>query len=207
MNSYGLAPFATVLLMALAAAPAIAAPVKQTIVLIRHAEKPPGGQGRLDCRGLNRAAALPAVIAREVGRPDAIFAPDPSHLKKDDGTKYPYRRPLQTIEPTAKILGQPVDTRFGYKQIGKLEEALGAPGLAGATVLVAWEHKELVKLTRALLRDNGGDEASVPRWRGTDFDSIYLVTIERDGSRSSATFERRSQGLDGQPDRCPPGLE
>jgi hypothetical protein len=29
---------------------------------VRHGEKPPHGLGQLDCRGLNRALALPALI-------------------------------------------------------------------------------------------------------------------------------------------------
>ena len=182
-----------------------AAAKTQTIVLIRHAEKPPGGEGRLDCSGLNRAAALPAVIIREFGRPDAIFAPDPGSLKKDDGVKYPYRRPLQTVEPLAKSLNIQVDTRFRYKQIDRLEQALAAPALAGGTVLVAWEHKQLVKLARGLLRDNGGDETGVPRWRGDDFDSIFIVRIIRADGRANAVFEKRRQGLNGQPANCPTG--
>ena len=137
------------------AAAGLAAPATQTIVLIRHGEKPPGGLGRLDCRGLNRAEALPPVLARQFGRFDAIFAPDPDRQKKDEGIKYPYLRPLETITPLSKATGLPVETRFGYKQIGKLEEALESPGYRGATLLVAWEHKQLVKLARGDARQAG----------------------------------------------------
>jgi hypothetical protein len=35
----------------------------ETIVLVRHGEKPDKGLGQLDCQGLNRALALPPVIA------------------------------------------------------------------------------------------------------------------------------------------------
>ena len=34
----------------------------ETIVAIRHGEKPPNGLGNLNCRGLNRALALPNVL-------------------------------------------------------------------------------------------------------------------------------------------------
>ena len=50
----------------------------ETIVLIRHGEKPDEGLGQLNCQGLNRALALPTVIAKTFGRPGAIFAPNPS---------------------------------------------------------------------------------------------------------------------------------
>ena len=54
----------------------------QTIVFIRHAEKPKGGFGQLTCQGLNRALALAPMIAQSFGKPDAIFAPNPSHRCK-----------------------------------------------------------------------------------------------------------------------------
>src|ERR1019366_8877077 len=57
----------------------------ETIVLVRHGEKPDKGLGQLDCQGLNRALALPPVIAKTFGRPSAIFAPDPSQQKEDEG--------------------------------------------------------------------------------------------------------------------------
>jgi hypothetical protein len=81
----------------------------ETIVLVRHGEKPDKGLGQLDCQGLNRALALPPVIAKTFGRPSAIFAPDPSRQKQDDGVSYDYVRPLATIEPTAIFFGLPVN--------------------------------------------------------------------------------------------------
>lgn len=184
---------------------ALAAPMTQTIVLIRHGEKPPGGLGRLDCRGLSRADALPPVLARQFGRFDAIFAPDPDRQKKDEGIKYRYLRPLETITPLSKATDVPVKTRFGYKQIDKLEEALQSPGYRGATLLVAWEHKQLVKLTRSLLDHNGGDPRQVGKWPGSDFDSIYVVRIVRDGESAQATFEHSHQGLTGKLGACTDG--
>ncbi len=80
----------------------------ETIVLVRHGEKPDKGLGQLDCQGLNRALALPPVIAKTFGRPSAIFAPVPSQQMEDDGVSYDYVRPLATIEPTAIFFGLPV---------------------------------------------------------------------------------------------------
>ena len=81
----------------------------ETIVLVRHGEKPDKGLGQLDCQGLNRALALTPVIAKTFGRPSAIFAPDPSRQKQDDGASYDYVRPLATIEPTAIFFRLPVN--------------------------------------------------------------------------------------------------
>jgi hypothetical protein len=78
----------------------------ETIVVIRHGEKPGSHpMGQLSCKGLNRALALPAVLAR-FGKPMAIFAPNPS-VQTSEGDifpyapKYSYVRPLATIEPYA----------------------------------------------------------------------------------------------------------
>src|SRR5208282_6311514 len=79
----------------------------ETIVFVRHGEKPGNGLGQLDCRGLNRALALPAVLARLFGTPAAIFAPNPADQITDHGERYDYVRPLATIEPTAISFGLP----------------------------------------------------------------------------------------------------
>ncbi len=167
----------------------------ETIVLIRHGEKPPGGEGRLDCHGLNRANALPAALTKQFGRFDAIFAPDPDQMKKDDGVKYRYLRPLETVTPLSKATGTAVDTRFGYKETGDLRRELLSPHYRGATLLVAWEHKKLVKLARDLIEHGGGDPGLVGKWSGRDFDSIYVIRIVRDGGVTSASFGRSSEGL------------
>ena len=42
---------------------------QETIVAIRHAEKPPTSLGQLTCKGLNRALALPKVLIPRYGKP------------------------------------------------------------------------------------------------------------------------------------------
>ncbi|MGG6893330.1 MULTISPECIES: hypothetical protein [Rhizobium] len=175
----------------------------RTIVFMRHGEKPETGLGQLSCQGLNRALALPSVLAKLFGKPAAIFAPNPSKRKKDSGVSYDYIRPLATIEPTAIALGMPVDTSFGYDDIDDLKAELKKPGYAGKLVLVAWEHKKIVDLARELMSDNGGDEKAVPKWNGEDFDSLYVLRIGGSKAGPGATFEKMAEGLDGRPETCP----
>ena len=93
----------------------------ETIVFLRHGEKPDKEIGQLDCQGLNRALALPRVLMSKFGRPDFLFAPATTRLPKFGGGGGPnYLRPLATIEPTAIQLGMPVDTDFGYSNIDGL---------------------------------------------------------------------------------------
>ena len=187
------------------AAPATwaADPTTQTIVLLRHGEKPAAGLGQLDCQGLNRALALPAVLSRRFGRPAAIFAPNPATKVRDEGGVFDYVRPLATIEPTAIALGLPVDASVGFTDVDGLQQRLGEPHLRGALVFVAWEHVRIVTIVRSLLARHNGDAAAVPEWKDDDFDSIYVVRIARAGERTSASFEHTHEGLNNQPRQCP----
>jgi hypothetical protein len=194
---------AALTIVGLAVMPAAAAPRQQTLVFTRHAEKPPAGLGMLDCQGLNRALALPAVLAAKYGRPDFIFAPDPGQKTRDHGQDYNYVRPLATIVPAAVRFERPIATPFGLKDIAGLRRELEKPRYHNALVFVAWEHALLVKVVRRLVTDMGGDATVVPDWAGSDFDGLYVVRITRDGGRTSVAFRRDTQGLDGRPAACP----
>ncbi|MCV9908159.1 hypothetical protein OIV19_11095 [Brucella sp. HL-2] len=180
-----------------------AASTTETIIMLRHGEKPDQGLGQLNCQGLNRALKLPAVIAQKFGKPDYIFAPNPAQLKEDKGAIYSYNRPLATVEPTAIKFGMPVDTRFGFKDIEELQATLAQPEYRNATVLMGWEHKQLVKLARNIVKDSGDDKALVPKWPGEDFDSMYVLRVTRDGSKTTTQFEQLKQGLNNQSASCP----
>jgi hypothetical protein len=180
----------------------------ETIVFVRHGEKPEGGLGQINCQGLNRAIALAPMIAASFGKPDAVFAPNPSHPKDDAGKLYDYVRPLATIEPTAIWFGLPVDVSLNFNDRDGLQAALEkhrAPD-RNVLILVAWEHKQIAPVVRALLTAHGADPATVREvndWEDKDFDSMYVVTIGQLGESSNATFDHKHEGLDGQPHACP----
>jgi hypothetical protein len=179
------------------------AAAKETIVFVRHGEKPPHGLGQLDCRGLNRALALPALIQKSFGKPDAIFAPNPSDQKMDAGEHYDYVRPLITIEPTAIAFGMPVNAQIGYDDTERLRKALENPAYRDALVLVGWEHRIIAPVARELLSAHGGNPTVVPDWNSDDFDSVYVVTIDASRPKPNATFAQTSEGLNGLPETCP----
>ncbi len=179
----------------------------ETIVCLRHGEKPRGGLGQLTCRGLNRALALPNVLLAKYGPPEFVFAPNPT--QKVDGKKgnpngdYYYVRPLMTIEPTAIRCGLPVNTEFGYREINGLENELAKPEYQKATIFVAWEHGLLDKFVKDLLQRHGGDPAQVPSWPGNDYDTIFLVKITRSEGHETVAFTIDHEGLNGLSDACP----
>lgn len=189
--------------------PGVAFADTQTILFVRHGEKPAAGLGQLSCKGLNRALALPAMLAARYGRIDAVYAPNPAQEKPDgkgeDGAaqSYDYVRPLATVEPTAIALGLPVEVNLGYAQTDELKAALLDPRYRRATVLVGWEHHAMNALVPRLVASLGGDAGQVPKWAKPDFDAIWRVTIERTGERTTVGFHAEREGLDGLPDTCP----
>ena len=188
------------------AAPAAPSPQVETIVCIRHGEKPRPGLGNLDVQGLNRALALPDVLGR-YGTPAYIFAPDPAEDKVNesanvtDGTSRApvcYVRPLLTIGPTAIRYGLPINTAYGFKHIDELEKELDRPVYRSSVIFVAWEHIEAEKFMRNEVRDHAGNPDTVPVWPGNDFDSIYVAQIIRKGDAPAiVVFHVDHEGLNG----------
>ena len=174
----------------------------ETLVCIRHSEKPPGGLGQLSCRGLNRALALPNVLLPRYGRPQFVFAPNPAQ-KVDSTNGYYYVRPLAAIEPTAIRCGLPVNTEFGFREIEGLEKELGKPDYQNATVFVAWEHGMLEEFARQVIEHHGGDPAQVPYWPDGEYDIIYVFKITRDAGKESFSFTIEHEGLNNLSDTCP----
>ena len=170
----------------------------ETVVFLRHGEKPPQGCGQLDAQGLNRALALSRVLPEKFGKPDYLFAPDPGQKMREADGEVNYVRPLATIEPTAIRYQMPVRTPCGYRDVKQLEDELAKPEYAAATVFVAWEHALAQAGASDLMRRFGSDASVVPRWHGSDFDSLYVVRVTRAAGRpATATFALEHEGLDG----------
>ena len=169
----------------------------ETIVMVRHAEKPNEGLGQLTCQGLNRALNLPSLLIDKFGNPDAIYAPNPSILKNDKGTDYYYIRPLATIEPTAIRLGMPVNVKYAFADDKEMTQELLNSKYQNATVFVAWEHHLAAKIAENILTKLNGSSEHL-KWDDEDFDSIYVVRI-KDGK---ATLNIEKEGLNNQSKEC-----
>jgi len=171
--------------------------VVETIVLVRHGEKPDDDQGQLTFQGLNRALALPAVLIKKFGKADFVFAPETMRRATPTSQGYSYIRPLITIEPTAIRLHLPVNADFAYDDLDGLQKELLSTAYQGALVFVAWEHSKLDLLVKHMMGALGGDPATVPEWPGKDFDTIFVVKIRTEGGKRSITFQTDKEGLDG----------
>ena len=174
----------------------------------RNAGEAPTATGQLTCKGLNRALALPALLIGRFGKPDYIYAPDPSMQVNDGQSKptYSYVRPLATIEPTAIRLGMPVNTQIGYLEIDKLQQALLQPAYARSLIFVAWEHLKLHDFAKQMLQSYGAASASLPEWPNSDYETIYVLHITRSGSAGTprATLDIQHEDLGNSlSDTCP----
>jgi hypothetical protein len=170
----------------------------ETIVLVRHGEKPPGGLGQLTCKGLNRSLALPALLIGRYGKPDFIYAPNPSVQVNDrSSNNYSYVRPLATIEPTAIRLGMPVNTQIGFLQIDDLQKELLQPAYAHSLIFVAWEHEKLYAFAKQMLQSYGTGPVQVPDWPNSDYETIYVFHIARSGKDGAvrATLDIQTEDL------------
>ena len=181
---------------------------EETIVLVRHGEKPGDGLGQLTCKGLNRALALPSVLIGRFGKPDFIYAPNPS-MQVNDGNNQPtysYVRPLATIEPTAIRLGMPVNTQIGFLQIAELQQTLLQPAYEHSLIFVAWEHLKLYEFAKQMLQSFGTTPAQLPEWPNDDYETIYVFQVARTGIGGTphATLEIQKEGLGNSlSDTCP----
>jgi len=169
----------------------------ETIVVIRHGEKPANDLGQLNVQGLNRALALPDVLAAKFGKPDFIFAPLPKQRLEHTGESYSYIRPLMTIEPTAIRLGMPIDARFVFTNTDRLQRELLKHRYEKSLIFVAWEHHLAEKFAKDLLVSLNADATVVPEWPPLDFDSIYVLKISTENGKKTVAFTHDHEGLDG----------
>jgi len=186
--------------------PAPASPTAEveTVVFIRHGEKPAADLGQLNCQGLNRALALPNVLIPRYGKPNFIFAPNPTKKVGLGGAQFSYIRPLMTIEPTAIRLGLPVNTTYAFDDLDGIARELTGPSYEHSLIFVAWEHKALNQLVKNLIKSLGGDPGAVPaKWESPDFDSIYILKIGTESGHRTVSFAHEQEGLNGESPDCP----
>ena len=148
----------------------------ETLICIRHGEKPANGLGQLSCQGLNRALALARVLLAKYGKPQFVFASNPAQTIAEYAGVYNYVRPLATIEPTAIYCGLPVNTQFGFPQIAELEAELQKEAYQNATIfyrLGAYSARHFcLRYGEVPWRRPG---PVPPALRPNDYDTIFVI--------------------------------
>jgi hypothetical protein len=165
------------------ASPAARASEADTIMLIRHAEKPTGSgtpygitadgvqsDGSLTVQGWTRAGALVELFAPAAGvslraglsRPGAVYAAKPNGDKS--------QRPSQTVTPVAARLG--VTPHMPYAKGDEKALVAELTGLHGST-LVSWQHEQIPDIVASL-----GSVSPTPpgQWPDDRFDVVWVFT-------------------------------
>jgi broad specificity phosphatase PhoE len=167
----------------------------ETIILIRHGEKPLDKEiGQLNCQGLNRALALAEVLPKRFGNPQYIFAPGTGDKIGQSDEKCSYLRPLITIAPTAIRLGLPINADFGFLQIEPLQTELLKPKYRNSVIYVAWEHRLLREMVAKIVADLGGTD-TVPDWPREDYDSIFVLSVVTENQKQTVKFHIEKEGI------------
>ena len=175
----------------------------ETIIIIRHGEKPEADLGQLNCKGLNRSLALPKYFRNNFPKPDYIFAA-PTELRDKGKEKYYYIRPLITIEPTAiyfekKVnIGIPLANMFGNStDVNKITEVFINELLKNkyhsSTIYIAWEHLDMPVIAEHMFARYNMDKSIIPEWKKEDFDTVYVFEINWNTNKLS--FKIDKQGL------------
>lgn len=178
----------------------------QTLVFLRHAEKPREGLGQLNCLGLNRALDLAVMLPERFGEADYIFAANPSrHVEEgSDDQRYSYIRPLMTIGPSAIRLGLPVNIDFGANDTSQLADEFLGDQYRNATIYTAWSRGYLPELINTVAGKALGEEQMIAEdWSRDDFDTLYILTLTWRDGKASIVSRRMSQGLDYGDSDCP----
>jgi broad specificity phosphatase PhoE len=137
--------------------------MSQTILIIRHAEKPVhGGEHGIDAkgsadqksltpRGWQRAGAWVELFAPSLAQPSLpapgfLFASAPANESKDpDASKS--ERPLQTLTPLAQKLGLPINLDHTKGHEDKLARTIST---INGVVLVCWQHESILSIVKGL---------------------------------------------------------
>ena len=148
------------------------------IVIIRHAEKPDGGNN-LNCQGINRSLQLPKVLYAKYGIPAALFIP-----AVESGDKTRNARMFQTITPFAVKYNLPINSSHQEEDFsGVANDAK----MRNGTVFIIWEHNEIAHIAKALgIKKSAGLE-----WPDNDYDSIWVITYKN----GVATLAKDKEGL------------
>ena len=176
-------------------------PKATKIMVIRHAEKPPGSpppygvtsegereKESLTVRGWQRAGALAAFFAPTNGSfqdpllavPQFLYASKPT---KRNGS----RRSIETITPLAEKLAIRINSNYSKLEA---EEMLEEAFLCDGVVLICWQHEYIPKFAIHIL----GSETTAPQdWPEDRFDLVWV--FDRDSSSARYNFKQVPQRL------------
>jgi hypothetical protein len=104
---------------------------------------------------------------QDIARPETIYAPG-------IGSGSESRRPMQTVEPLAKLIGIAISNMFLK---GRESELAAAVLREDGIVLISWEHKVIKDIVKLI----GGPDLAPPAWPEDRFDIVFVLDRTDEG--------------------------
>lgn len=158
--------------------------IPDRIVIIRHGEKPNPDNyknygsyqslSNLSCKGVHRSIGLINYLQTQFPNGfEEIFVPSLSPNKEKGTTSH--SRMFEVIAPYASVVHRDINSSYKEtdfdgikKEIMKFDK--------GNSVLVVWDHSKIQPLAQKL------GIVNPPKWKGKDFDSVWVITGLRSGN-------------------------
>jgi hypothetical protein len=159
-----------------------------TVLIIRHSEKPDNGTG------LNAAGEVRARLYTKYFQPfqeeGLSIQVDSLYAGADSKNSL---RPRLTLEPLSKSSGIPLHSNIGTKDSELLVQELKTEA-HGQHPLIAWRHSEIPTLLRAL---GASPDKLLPngQWPDDVFDWVVVLNMGPDGELASAKLIHQSLKL------------
>jgi hypothetical protein len=153
-----------------ATVPAFAGPAQ--VIIIRHGEKPPTGDG-LSLKGKQRAAAL---VPYFLGTPEVLEYKTPTAIYAQKSTdEHRSTRPVDTVKWLARKLKLKV-IEYDHDDFTKMvKEIMAKREYEGKMVLICWEHKAIKPVAEEF---GVKDVKHFP----DAFDRTWVISFPKDGA-------------------------
>lgn len=159
-----------------------------TVYIIRHCDKPIEAKELHEClcseQGYLRSYLLPYFIHKHIKTVNHLIAAN--YSPNDKNCDCSQREKLVLI-PTSEALNLQIELPCCFDQIEIAKEfILNKEGV----VLVAWEHRHVPLLTKAL-----GVKSDIPAWNSARFDQVFKIQFDNNNKVKSFTVFTEGLGL------------
>lgn len=170
------------------------------VIFIRHAEKENEDgtiqQVDLSAKGYKRANELPNFFMNHL--PDKIHKPDLVIAMKQSRKKTS-NRPVETVQPLAKEFNIPVYAEYTQQQTDLAVREINQYG-KDKTVLVCWEHEELVEIAKLMgvPVKSWGNNPNAKKSDDANYDAIWVLTKTGSNKAIFSVYKQFSIGNNGE---------
>jgi len=162
-----------------------------TVYIIRHGEKTWGG-GCLNIQGQERANNIPNVFNGKASTSHPTFQTPTAIFANKYYSQPQCERCWLTVQTISQVLKVPVTFDFGYPSAlggnAAAADAIRKSATTNEVILAAWEHVNI----QYLAADLGVEKSKIPNWNGSDYDSVYVVTLDATGKCVGFSDEKQN---------------